>query len=116
MHGRWLPISTESSLALKTWLDRSGIKSGVIFRGVNRGNKLTKGLDPGQIGRIYKRIARNAQIDEALVQHISSHSIRVGAAQDLLLSGASLPIVMTKGRWTKSDTVMRYVEKVGIPV
>ena len=41
---------------------------------------------------------------------ISGHSMRVGAAQDLLLSGASLPIMMNKGRWSKPDTVMRYVE------
>jgi putative transposase len=34
------------------------------------------------------------------------------AAQDLLNSGASMPIIMQRGRWPKTDTVMRYVEHV----
>ena len=36
--------------------------------------------------------------------------MRVGAAQDLLISGASLPLIMQRGRWSKTDTVMRYIE------
>ncbi len=36
--------------------------------------------------------------------------MRVGAAQDLLKSGASMPVIMNKGRWSKIDTVMRYLE------
>jgi hypothetical protein len=38
------------------------------------------------------------------------HSLRVGAAQDLLKNGATLPQIMVKGGWVKVDTVMRYVE------
>ena len=41
---------------------------------------------------------------------ISGHSIRVGAAQDLCLAGKTLPQIMAKGRWVKTDTLMRYVE------
>jgi hypothetical protein len=29
-----------------------------------------------------------------------------------LSSGASMPIMMQRGRWSKSDTVMRYVEHI----
>ena len=36
--------------------------------------------------------------------------MRVGAAQDLLNSEASMSIIMQRGRWLKTDTVMRYVE------
>ncbi len=36
--------------------------------------------------------------------------MRIGAAQDLLASGASLPIIMHRGHWSKVDTVMRYIE------
>ena len=38
--------------------------------------------------------------------------MRVGGAQDLLNLGASLPQIMLKGGWAKTDTVMRYVERV----
>ena len=36
--------------------------------------------------------------------------MRVDAAQDLLVLGASLPMIMQRGRWSKADTVMRYIE------
>jgi hypothetical protein len=37
--------------------------------------------------------------------------MRVGGAQDLLNSGASLPQIMVKGGWAKTDTVLRYGER-----
>jgi hypothetical protein len=45
-----------------------------------------------------------------MIDQISGHSMRVGAAQDLLKSGAGMPMIMNKGRWSKTDTVMRYLE------
>ena len=115
-HGRWIPISKVAAEALNKWLTFAEISAGLIFRGVNRGYKATQKLSPGQVSRIYKQLASLAGFDQKFVQHISGHSIRVGAAQDLLLSGASLPMIMARGRWSKVDTVMRYVEKIGIPV
>ncbi len=38
--------------------------------------------------------------------------MRVGAAQDLLREGTSHPNIMNRGRWSKTDTVMRYVEQI----
>ena len=38
--------------------------------------------------------------------------MRVGAAQDLVQLGNSMPIIMNRGRWTKIDTVMRYIENI----
>ena len=114
--GRWLSISANTATALNNWLKVANIDSGYIFRGISRGNKLTDALTPGQISRIYKSIALNANLDKEMVAQISGHSIRVGAAQDLLLAGATLPMIMARGRWSKPDTVMRYVEKIGIPL
>jgi len=51
-----------------------------------------------------------------MVEHISGHSMRVGSAQDLLNSGASMPMLMNRGRWTKTDTVMRYVENAQVVI
>ena len=114
--GRWLSISANTATALNNWLKVANIDSGYIFRGISRGNKLTDALTPGQISRIYKSIALNANLDKEMVAQISGHSMRVGAAQDLLLAGATLPMIMARGRWSKPDTVMRYVEKIGIPL
>jgi integrase len=113
--GKWLHVRQETWLAIQEWINVSNINSGLLFRGVNRGYKITNALGVGQIGRIYKRLVRTAGLDEKLAKHISGHSMRVGAAQDLLLSGASLPIIMARGRWSKPDTVMRYVEHAALP-
>ena len=75
-----------------------------------------KTLEAGQINRIYKKIARVSQIDSDLAGKISGHSMRVWHAQDLVSSGASLPIIMSMGRWSKSDTVMRYVEQISFTI
>ena len=54
----------------------------------------------------------SAELDERIVADISGHSMRVGGAQDLLVQGASIPQIMVKGGWAKTDTVMKYVERV----
>ena len=114
--GRWLTIGKLASTALNDWLEISKIKEGHLFRGVNRHDRLMERLSAGQICRIYKRLAKKAGFSKEFIENVSGHSMRVGAAQDLLLSGASLPIMMAKGRWSKPDTVMRYVEKIGIAI
>ena len=82
----------------------------MLFCGLNRSLDLSSQIGAGQINRIYKNIARKAGLDELTIKGISGHSMRVGAAQDLLNSGASMPIIMQRGRWSKTDTVMRYIE------
>ena len=68
------------------------------------------------MNRIFKRLATQARLDDLEIQGISGHSLRIGAAQDLAQSGASLPIIMTKGRWSKTDTVLRYIERMSFSV
>ena len=43
---------------------------------------------------------------------ISSHSIRVGVAQDNFAAGESLPAIMQAYRWRDAKTVMRYGAKL----
>lgn len=110
--GKWLHLSEQASLALQEWLTSANIYEGLIFRGIDRGNKVSKKLGCGQVARIYKRLAKRASLDDASIKDISGHSMRVGAVQDLLREGVSLANIMNRGRWSKSDTVMRYVEQM----
>lgn len=114
--GRWLYLSKETQKALDEWLEIAGIQSGKIFRGIRKKVELTEGLNSSQINRIFKKLARKSKLDPNVVQQISGHSMRVGAAQDLLLSGASLPMIMNRGRWSKADTVMRYMESAAMNI
>lgn len=113
--GTWVHLTSDTSHALHQWLSAAKINEGFIFRGVRSSGTVTDGLCESRIPRIYKTLARKAGIDESVVQSISGHSMRVGGAQDLLSIGASLPQIMVKGGWAKTDTVMRYVERTQHP-
>ena len=112
--GTWLHISAATYRAITAWLEAAELKEGFLLRGVMGNDTLTEQLGGGQIGRIYKRLAQLAGLPEKVVSDISGHSLRVGAAQDLLQNGASLPQIMAKGGWAKTDTVMRYVERTSV--
>ncbi len=107
---RLLYLGIDLQKAILEWFKASGISDRFLFKGVARGEKIKEELSPAQINRIYKRIARKSRVDQSLLSNISGHSMRVGAAQGLLRSGASLPMMMERGRWSKADTVMRYIE------
>lgn len=111
-YGRWIYPNTSTVNAIKLWLEATKLQEGYLLRGINNARGITRELNCGQINRIYKRLAKSAGLPCAIVRQISGHSMRVGAAQDLLKSGASMPIIMNKGRWSKTDTVMRYLEGV----
>jgi site-specific recombinase XerD len=109
--GKWLHLTAETTLAIKCWLNAANLTDGLIIRGIKPGRHITSSLCESRIPRIYKSLAKRAGFDERVVSEISGHSMRVGGAQDLLSLGASLPQIMTKGGWSKTDTVMRYVER-----
>lgn len=110
LQGRWIFISKRSADAITHWLSHAKIMDGFVFRGINNAIDIAQELNGSQINRIYKRLAKNAKLPREMLIQISGHSMRVGAAQDLLTSGAALPMIMKKGRWSKTDTVMRYLE------
>jgi len=108
--GRWIFLTKRSADAIQLWIDKAKLVDGYLFRGLNNAIDITPELKCSQINRIYKRLAKEAKLPKEMVESISGHSMRVGAAQDLLKSGASMPLIMNKGRWTKTDTVMRYLD------
>jgi integrase len=108
--GKKLYLSNEAQQALKEWIYKSKISSGKIFRAITVSGKIKDSLNSSHVGRIYKKIARLTKIENSIIKIISGHSMRVGAAQDLMMAGTALPIIMNRGRWSKIDTVMRYIE------
>ncbi len=112
--GKNLYLSNKAQKALQEWIDKSLVSSGKIFRAINRTGRIKESLNSAQINRIYKRLAELSEVNPSIIKNISGHSMRVGAAQDLLSTGATLPTLMNRGRWKKIDTVMRYTELVSI--
>jgi len=110
--GKWIHLSTQATNAVEDWLQAAQITEGFILRGISPNGHITASLCDSRLSRIYKILAKRAGLSEPIVKKISGHSMRVGGAQDLLIQGASLPQIMVKGGWAKTDTVMRYVERV----
>jgi len=108
--GNVLKFNSETTTAIKIWVDNSKIENGFLFRGIDREDKLNESLSVGQINRIFKKIAHDANLNKETINKISGHSFRVGAARDLAQNGNDFPTLMSKGRWSKIDTVMKYIQ------
>ncbi len=108
--GKILEINSETKMYLFNWLKHSKIITGKLFRGIKNNKQYTESLNKAQINKIYKKLAIKANVDKEILKKISGHSTRVGAAQNLLKSGANLGMILKKGRWTKIDTAMKYLE------
>ena len=97
---------------LREWLARSGIDDGRLFRSLSRSGVAGTKLDPSQIPRIYQAMARRAGLPPEVVDGLSGHSTRVGAAQDMVAGGIELPAMLQAGRWKTTVMVNRYGERL----
>ena len=88
--GVLLPLDGTVIAVIFEWLSRSKLTYGYLLRGV-QGDSTNQSLDPGQVARIFKSLAKQAQINP---QSVSGHSTRIGAAQDLLNNGNSFGQIM----------------------
>jgi integrase/recombinase XerD len=112
--GRLAWISPDTAVALRRWLDASGLRSGNLFRGLRLGRLSPGAMETSSIRRLIKQAARRAGLEEETVRGLSGHSMRVGAAQDLMLSGLDTLAIMTAGGWRNVEVVARYVEKAAL--
>ena len=109
--GAQLYLARDSMAMVAEWLARSGVGDGRLFRSLRRG-ELGEALDPSQIPRIYKAMARRAGLEAEVVDRLSGHSTRVGAAQDMIACGIELPAILQAGRWKSTAMVNRYGERL----
>ena len=105
-------IARDSAEILAEWLHRSGVADGRLFRSLGKGGALGERLHPSQIPRIFKAMARRAGLPADLVDALSGHSARVGAAQDMIAAGIELPAILQAGRWKTMAMVSRYGERL----
>ena len=110
--GAVLYLHDDSVRLLGDWLGASGIREGPLFRAVRKDGTVGGALHPGQVPRIYKAMARSAGLPAAVVERLSGHSPRVGAAQDMIACGIELPAIMQAGRWRSVRMVQRYGERL----
>ena len=109
--GAMVYLARDSLALVHVWLERSGISQGRVFRSLTRG-EVGEGLEAGQVSRIFKRMAREAGLPAEVVEHISGHSTRVGAAQDMVAGGISMAAIQHAGRWKTPAMVNHYGERL----
>ena len=67
-------------------------------------------LDTSSIRRRIKVAAKRAGLNHEVVGGLSGHSMRVGAAQDMMVAGCDTLGIMQAGGWRTHSVVARYVE------
>ena len=112
--GRLGYVSPETLAFVQDWLQAAGLNSGHIFRAVRRNKIGTRSLHPYSVNRILKRAAVAAGLPDATVKALSGHSMRVGAAQDMIIAGLSILPIMQAGGWKTPNVVGRYVENADL--
>ena len=110
--GETVYIAPDTVKLVRVWLERGAITRGRLFRSVHKCGALGERLDPSQVPRIFKEMAVRAGLPEALVEGLSGHSARVGAAQDMIAAGIELPHILQAGRWKTTSMVNRYGERL----
>ena len=110
--GEVLYLAPDTVRLVRAWLDRSGVADGRLFRSVGKGGRLGERLHPSQVPRILKAMARVAGLPASVVEGLSGHSARVGAAQDMIAAGIELPAILQAGRWKSTAMVNRYGERL----
>ncbi len=105
-------VSRDSVRLVRTWLDRAGISDGTLFRSVAKGGRVGERLHPSHVPRIFKAMARAADLPENVAEGLSGHSARVGATQDMVAAGVELPAILQAGRWKSVAMVNRYGERL----
>ena len=103
-------LETCAVRALRTWLERSGVTSGCLFRAVGRwGREVTdKPLGDHQLANIIKRMARRAGLDPA---GFSGHSLRSGLATAAAEGGASERSILEQTRHRSLKQLRRYIRR-----
>lgn len=108
--GRVAYVSPETVRLLTHWITKAELAEGPLFRSLHLGRLPDDPLVTSSIRRLIKRAAERAGLGRSTSSALSGHSMRVGAAQDMLLAGFDALAIMQAGGWKSANVVLRYVE------
>lgn len=108
--GRIAYLSAGTQKRLREWLRACNIVEGALLRSLHTRKLADESLDTSSIRRLVKRAARKAMLDPQITSGLSGHSMRVGAAQDMMVAGMDAISIMQAGGWKSSSVLARYVE------
>jgi integrase/recombinase XerD len=102
--------SRRSAQLLGEWLAWRGSDIAPLFCGIYRGRAINRSLETTKVKLIVKEAVIAAGLPHEEVAAFSSHSLRVGAAQELLRAGFDTAAIMRAGGWRSTNVLARYLE------
>ena len=108
--GRIAYLSPATATCVRAWLNAAELHEGPLFRGLHVRRLSDRPLVTSSIRRLIKAAAQRARVEPELVRSLSGHSMRVGAAQDMMVAGADIIGIMHAGGWKSYAVLARYVE------
>ena len=115
-HGYRIPIPDGETIRpvtrVRTWLERSGLTGGRLFRTLRRGGHLRPGsLHHSDVPRIVKHYGALAGLDPAT---IAGHSLRAGFITSAAKHHARLDKIMTISRHKSAEMVLEYIRDAAL--
>ena len=108
--GRLVFGSKRSAKLLRSWLRQKPKEIQSVFCAINHGRCVDRPICDRNVNDIIKRsVIKVKRCERPSDLDVSGHSLRVGAAQDLLMRGYDLAAIMRAGGWSNPNTVSRYL-------
>lgn len=108
--GRIAFSSRRSARLVDEWLTWRGPDIEPLFCPVYQGKPIDRTLGTTSVKDMIKAAVAAAGLNVEEVGHYSGHSLRVGAAQDLLCAGFDTAAIMRAGGWRSVNVLGRYLE------
>ena len=109
--GRLVFGSEKSAKLLRKWLRLQPDKIQHVFCAINYGKCEDRAICRRNVNDIIKRgVVKVKRCERPCDLEVSGHSLRAGAAQDLLIKGYDLAAIMRAGGWSDPSTVSRYLQ------
>ncbi|QIQ87548.1 tyrosine-type recombinase/integrase [Erythrobacter sp.] len=109
--GRIAFTSARTADLLREWLTYRGPEIEWLFCPIYQGKVIDRCLETTTVRRVIKKAAKRCGLRADQVASFSGHSMRVGAAQDLLKRGFDAAAIMRAGGWKSVNVLARYLEK-----
>ena len=109
--GRLAFTSRNTASLVTEWQMRRGDHTAWLFCPVYQGKAVDRSLECHSVKRVIKEAAELAGFSQEDVDQFSGHSMRVGAAQDLLTRGVDTVGIMRAGGWKSLSVLARYLEQ-----
>ena len=95
-------LRADTANHVRAWTAAASLTDGALFRAVLKGGRVGGPLHECEISRAMRELAPKA------AGHVSAHSTRIGACQDMAKAGISMLAVMQAGGWKTASMPAAY--------